>query len=129
MAQWSYFLGDTPHGEYLDDARFWDIFAAAETLDVPIYIHPSTPSPRMYAPFGEVGLEGAIYGFGVETSFHLLRIVFRGVFDRFPKLKIIVGHLGEALPFWFFRIDFFQRANQNTNRYPHMPKLQRKFSE
>jgi 5-carboxyvanillate decarboxylase len=110
-------------GEYLDDPKFWDIFAAAESLDVPIYLHPSTPSSRMYAPFAEWGFEGAIYGFAVETSLHLLRIVASGVFDRFPKLRLVVGHLGEGLPFWFFRLDFFHRANVASARYPNVKKL------
>lgn len=112
-------------GEYLDDPKFWDIFAAAESLDVPIYLHPSTPSPRMYAPFAEWGLEGAIYGFAVETSLHLLRIVVSGVFDRFPKLRMVVGHLGEGLPYWFFRLDFFHRANVASARYPNVKKLKK----
>jgi 5-carboxyvanillate decarboxylase len=112
-------------GEYLDDPKFWDIFAAAESLDVPIYLHPSTPSPRMYAPFAEWGLEGAIYGFAVETSLHLLRIIVSGVFDRFPKLRMVVGHLGEGLPFWFFRLDFFHRANVASGRYPKVKKLKK----
>ncbi len=54
----------------------------------------------MLAPFQEAGLDGAIDGFGVETGLHALRIITAGVFDRFPKLRMIVGHLGEALPFW-----------------------------
>jgi 5-carboxyvanillate decarboxylase len=112
-------------GEYLDDPKFWDIFAAAESLDVPIYLHPSTPSPRMYAPFAEWGLEGAIYGFAVETSLHLLRIIVSGVFDRFPKLRMVIGHLGEGLPFWFFRLDFFHRANVASGRYAKVKKLKR----
>ncbi len=112
-------------GEYLDDSKFWDIFAAAESLDVPLYLHPATPSPRMYAPFAERGLEGAIYGFAVETSLHLLRIIVSGVFDRFPKLRMVVGHLGEGLPFWFFRLDFFHRANVASNRYPNVKKLKK----
>jgi 5-carboxyvanillate decarboxylase len=116
-------------GEYLDDAKFWEIFAAAEALDVPIYLHPSTPSARMYAPFAEWGLEGAIYGFAVETSLHLLRIIFSGVFDRFPKLRMVVGHLGEGLPYWFFRIDFFHRANVASERYPNVKKLEKKPSD
>ncbi len=110
-------------GEYLDNPKFWDIFAAAESLDVPIYLHPSTPSPRMYEPFAEWGFEGAIYGFAVETSLHLLRIIASGVFDRFPKLRMIAGHLGEGLPFWFFRLDFFHRANVASARYPNVKKL------
>ena len=117
------------HGEYLDETKFWDIFAAAEALDTPIYLHPSTPSVRMYGPFADRGLEGAIYGFAVETSLHLLRIIFAGVFDRFPKLRMAVGHLGEGLPYWFFRIDFFHRANVATNRYANVKKLARKPSD
>jgi 5-carboxyvanillate decarboxylase len=112
-------------GEYLDDPKFWDIFAAAEALEVPIYLHPSTPSPRMYAPFAEWGLEGAIYGFAVETSLHLLRIIVSGVFDRFPKLRMVIGHLGEGLPFWFFRLDFFHRANVASGRYAKVKKLKK----
>jgi 5-carboxyvanillate decarboxylase len=117
------------HGEYLDDPKFWDIFAAAESLDVPIYLHPSTPSARMYGPFAEWGLEGAIYGFAIETSLHLLRIILSGVFDRFPKLRMVVGHLGEGLPYWLFRIDFFHRANVASSRYPNVKKLEKKPSE
>jgi len=117
------------HSEYLDDPKFWEIFAAAEALDVPIYLHPSTPSRGMYAPFAEWGLEGAIYGFAIETSLHLLRIVLSGVFDRFPKLRMVVGHLGEGLPYWFFRIDFFHRANVASGRYAKVKKLERKPSD
>lgn len=116
-------------GEYLDDPKFWDIFAAAESLNVPIYLHPSTPSPRMYAPFAEWGLEGAIYGFAVETSLHLLRIILSGVFDKFPNLRIVVGHLGEGLPYWLFRIDFFHRANVASSRYPNVKKLNKRPSD
>lgn len=116
-------------GQYLDDPKFWDIFAAAEALDVPIYLHPNTPSARMYAPFAEWGLEGAIYGFAIETSLHILRIIFAGVFDRFPKLRMVIGHMGEGLPYWFFRIDFFHTANVATGRYPNVKKLQKKPSE
>ncbi|MGH9737126.1 MAG: amidohydrolase family protein [Candidatus Acidiferrales bacterium] len=116
-------------GQYLDDPKFWEIFAAAESLDVPIYLHPNTPSARMYEPFAEWGLEGAIYGFAIETSLHLLRIIFAGVFDRFPKLRLVVGHLGEGLPYWLFRIDFFHTANVATGRYTNVKKLQKKPSE
>ena len=73
-------------GDYLDEPRFWEIFAAAEALGVPIYLHPNTPSRGLIGPLLQRGLEGAIYGFGVETGMHLLAIVTSGVFDRFPKL-------------------------------------------
>ena len=116
-------------GEYLDDPKFWEIFEAAESLNVPLYLHPSTPSPRLVGPFMDRGLEGAIFGFAVETSLHMLRIVMSGVFDRFPNLRIVVGHLGEGLPYWLFRIDFMYRASAAANRYPHAPKLARKPSD
>ena len=117
------------HGEYLDDAKYWDILAAAEALDVPIYIHPTTPPNSMIAPFIERGLEGAVFGFAVETGLHALRLVVSGAFDRFPKLKVVLGHLGEGLPYWLFRIDFMHGGSVRTNRYASQPKLQRKASD
>ena len=105
-------------GEYLDEPKYWEIFEAAQALDVPLYIHPNTPPPAMIAPFLPRGLDGAIYGFAVETGLHLLRIIVAGVFDRFPRLKIVVGHLGEGLPFWLFRLDFMHRSMVSSKRYP-----------
>ena len=122
-------INSNTHGEYLDDPKFYDILAAAESLDVPIYLHPATAPRRMIGPMIEKGLEGAFYGFAVETSVHLLRLIMSGVFDRFPKLQIIAGHGGEGLPFWLCRFDLFQRNYAVNNRFPHMPKLQRKVSE
>lgn len=82
------------HGEYLSDRKFWPIFEAAEALDLPIYLHPNTPPKAMIEPMLEVGLDGAIFGFGVETGLHMLRIITAGVFDRFPKLRFVIGHMG-----------------------------------
>jgi 5-carboxyvanillate decarboxylase len=116
-------------GEYLDDPKFWEIFEAAEALDVPLYLHPNTPSPAMIGPFLPRGLDGAIYGFAVETALHMLRIVVAGVFDRFPKLKMVLGHLGEGLPFWLFRIDFMHRGMVAAKRYPGAGPLKKKPSD
>ena len=116
-------------GSYLDEPKYWEIFEAAQALDVPLYLHPNTPPREMIAPFLPRGLDGAIYGFAVETGLHLLRIVLAGVFDRFPKLKLVVGHLGEGLPFWLFRIDFMHRAMVAANRYPGVRKLNKPPSE
>jgi len=116
-------------GEYLDDSKFWDILAAAEALDVPIYIHPNTPSNAMIKPFMDRGLDGAVFGFAVETGLHALRIVVSGAFDRFPNLKIVLGHLGEGLPYWLFRIDFMHGGSVRSGRYASQPKLKRKASE
>jgi len=116
-------------GEYLDDKKYWPIFEAAESLNVPIYIHPQTPSPQMVGPFLERGLDGAIFGFGVEVSLHMMRVMVAGVFDRFPKLQFVIGHMGEALPFWLYRLDYMHTATVAANRYESMKKTQRRISE
>ncbi|MDB6012551.1 MAG: amidohydrolase [Gammaproteobacteria bacterium] len=116
-------------GEYLDDPKFWDIFAAAEALDVPIYLHPNSPSKGLIEPLLARGLDGAIYGFGVDTGMHLLSIITSGAFDRFPQLKIVVGHLGEALPFWLFRLDYMHHATVSSKRYAFMKPLKKKVSD
>jgi 5-carboxyvanillate decarboxylase len=116
-------------GAYLDDQRFWPVLEAAEQLDVPVYLHPNTPNDRMVDPLYEAGLDGAIYGFAVETGMHLLRIITSGVFDRFPRLRLVVGHLGEALPFWLPRIDHFHAAQVASGRYPAMKALQLRPSD
>jgi 2,3-dihydroxybenzoate decarboxylase len=94
-------------GSFLDEKKYWVIFERAEALDVPIYLHPTLPHPdAMKAYFdGYEDIARAGWGFGVDTSCHFLRIVFAGVFDAFPKLKFILGHLGEALPFAMHRLD------------------------
>ncbi|HMB72823.1 MAG TPA: amidohydrolase family protein [Gammaproteobacteria bacterium] len=117
------------HGEYMDDQKFWPIFEAAEALDVPVYLHPQTPPPAMIQPLLECGLDGAIYGFGVETGMHLLRIILSGVFDRFPKLRLVVGHLGEGIPYWLFRVDFFYRSIVRTKRYERIRELEHSPSD
>ena len=117
------------HGEYLDNEKFWPIFEAAEAMDAVIYIHPQGPSKGLIAPLLERGLDGAIYGFSVEVGMHLLRIIISGAFDRFPKLKIMVGHVGESLPFSLYRIDFMHAASVRSGRYAAMPPLKKKPSD
>ena len=112
-------------GEYLDDPKFWEIFEAAEALNAPIYIHPREPSPQMLQPFLQRGMERAIYGFGVEVGLHTLALITSGAFDRFPGLKIVIGHGGEALPYWLYRIDYMQEHNRKS----FMPKLKMRPSE
>jgi 2,3-dihydroxybenzoate decarboxylase len=117
------------HGEYLDNPRFWPIFEAAEALGTPVYLHPSTPPRAMIGPLLEAGLEGAIYGFAVDTGMHVLRIITAGVFDRFPALKLVVGHLGEALPFWLCRLDYMHAAGVRAGRYEAMKPIARRPSD
>ncbi len=95
------------YGEnYLDEKRYWPIFERAEKLDVPIYLHPSFPTiPQLKTDYGWA-LSGAPFGFGIETAICMMRLVLSGVFDRYPGLKVILGHLGEGLPFLLARIDY-----------------------
>lgn len=122
-------LNSHTDGEYFDDPKFWVIFETCEALDVPIYLHPTTPSKGMIGPLLEIGLDGAIYGFAVETGMHLLRIIISGAFDRFPRLRIVVGHLGEALPFWLYRLDFMHAAMVRANRYERVKAIAKRPSE
>ena len=101
---------------YFDDEKLWPILEAAESLDRPLYIHPRAPSDGMALPFADYRLEGAVWGYGIETSTHILRMIFGGVFDRFPKLQIVIGHMGEALPFWLSRLDFMGRPGARAGR-------------
>jgi len=116
-------------GEYLDDEKFWDIFAAAEALDVPVYLHPNTPSPQMVEPFLSRCLDAAIYGFAAETGLHVMRLIVSGVFDRFPRLKFVLGHLGEGLPYWLYRMDFMHAGIVRSNRSEGVRPLRKKPSD
>jgi len=99
------------NGVFLDDRRFWPIYERAEQLDVPIYMHPGLPhSGVMDAYYNDYAKEfpmvvRAAWGYTVETATLGIRMVLGGVFERYPRLKIILGHLGETLPFLVWRID------------------------
>jgi 2,3-dihydroxybenzoate decarboxylase len=99
------------NGAFVDERRFWPIFARAEKLDVPIYLHPSVPHPAvMEAYYKDYAKDfpmviRAAWGYTVETATQAIRLVLSGVFDAHPNLKIILGHLGETLPFLVWRVD------------------------
>lgn len=112
-------------GEYLDDPKYDPIFRALADTGQPLYIHPATPPDSMIDPMLEAGLDGAIFGFGVETGMHLLRLITIGIFDRYPDLQIMVGHMGEALPYWLYRLDFMHQAGVRANRYERMKPLKK----
>ena len=99
-------------GRFLDDQAFWPIFERAEDLDVPIYLHPTPPPPQVREAYysglpGMVGNVLALAGWGwhCETGLHALRMVLGGVFDRFSRLHVIIGHMGENIPFSLARAD------------------------
>lgn len=92
-------------GKYLDDSTFAPILAAIERHDVPLYIHPREVPEPMRPFFDAPVVAGATWEYGVEVGTHLLRMIGAGVFDAFPRLRVVVGHMGEGLPFWLDRID------------------------
>jgi uncharacterized protein len=99
-------------GRYLDDKFYWPILERAEALAVPIYLHPTIPPKAVveasyggFAPQVSWMFSGAGWGWHIETAIHTIRLILGGVFDRFPKLQVVVGHLGEGLPFMLPRLD------------------------
>jgi predicted TIM-barrel fold metal-dependent hydrolase len=101
-------------GRYLDDMFFSPILERAEALNVPIYLHPTVPTKAVVEalygglPPSATGMfAGAGWGWHIETATHLIRMILGGVFDRHPKLQVVIGHLGEGIPF------MIPRLNQN----------------
>ncbi len=93
------------NGQYLDHPSLYPFWQRAEALGAPIYIHPTDPVAPSPALEGVAGLRRATWEWGFETGSHALRLVFSGHFDRFPGAKVMLGHLGETLPFLLWRFD------------------------
>ena len=113
------------NNEYLDDPKYWPLLEAAEALDRCIYIHPRGPSDMLSGPMRDYGMFAALWAYGVEVSTHAVRLILSGVFDRYPRLKICLGHMGEAVHFWSWRLDFMSERAQLAGA----PKLKLKPSE
>ncbi|KAA9150939.1 amidohydrolase [Amycolatopsis acidicola] len=90
-------------GRYLDEPEFAPLLAAAEANRAPVYLHPRAPS--MLAPYRDYGLPGAIWGYQAEAGLHAMRLILSGTLDRYPGLTVVLGHLGEGIPYWLRRID------------------------
>jgi len=110
-------------GRYLDDKFFWPILERAEMLNVPIYLHPTPPPQAVidasYGGFATIVTElfaGPGWGWHIETAIHVIRMVLGGVFDQYPKLQIVIGHMGETLPFMLQRLDVMPMAMTKINR-------------
>jgi predicted TIM-barrel fold metal-dependent hydrolase len=99
-------------GEYLDAPRFAGLFEAVEALGVPIYLHPSLLPAGAGEPYLDYGLMAALWGYAAEASLHALRIILAGTFDRFPGVRLVLGHLGEHIPFSLPRIDAHHRQTK-----------------
>jgi predicted TIM-barrel fold metal-dependent hydrolase len=98
-------------GRYLDDKFFWPILERADALKVPIYLHPTIPPKAVveasfggFSPAVSAMFAGPGWGWHIETAVHLMRMILGGVFDKYPKLQIVVGHLGEGIPFMLPRL-------------------------
>jgi 2,3-dihydroxybenzoate decarboxylase len=111
-------------GHYLDEEQFDPILRACADLDLPLYIHPQSPPDGMIGTMVDAGLDGAIFGFAVETGFHGLRLMTAGVFDRYPSLQLMLGHGCEGLPFMLYRIDYMHKAGIRSKRYERIKPLQ-----
>jgi 5-carboxyvanillate decarboxylase len=118
------------NNEYLDQQKYWPILEAAEALDAPIYIHPRAPSDGMAAPFDDYRLEAAVWGYGMEVGTHAVRLMMSGVLDRFENLKIVIGHMGEAVPFWLWRLDYMGAPGRQgrTQKLKASEYFQRNFA-
>ena len=110
------------NGEYLDAQKYRVIWERAVALGVPIYLHPNEPSPdsiKMYGRYTE--LMGPTWGWVVETATHALRIIVGGVFDAFPKAVLILGHLGEGLPYLLGRLDEGYAMSAKSEKLKKLP--------
>lgn len=116
-------------GRYIDHPDFFPILEAAASLDVPVYLHPQTLPGSAIDPWREAGLDGAVWGFAAETGLHLLRIITSGLFDRLPNLRVVVGHLGEGVPYFMHRIDHMHAKQVASGRYAAIKPLQQRPSE
>ena len=92
-------------GRYLDHPSLREVWEHAEGLDVPLYLHPANGFDRSHVLSGHPELEGPMWSWGVDTATHALRLIFGGVFDDFPEAKLLLGHMGEGLPFTLWRLD------------------------
>lgn len=112
------------NGEYYDNPKYWPLFEAAQEMDVPIYLHPTFPTQNMtamlyqgnYPNSTQLVLGTAGIGWHADTALHVLRLFGAGVFDHYPKLKIVIGHDGELLPF---------TLNRTAGFMQHLPNIQR----
>ena len=113
-------------GRYLDDPFFWPILERAEALHVPLYLHPTQPPQPVvaasytgnFAPVVANALANSSWGWHIETGVHVLRMVLSGAFDRYPDVQLIVGHLGEGLPFFMPRFELTLPQELTTLQRP-----------
>jgi 2,3-dihydroxybenzoate decarboxylase len=112
-------LGTPDKAMYLDLPMYRPFWRAVESLGLPFYLHPRNPMPDQPLSFdGHPWLLGATWGFHAETAVHALRLIGSGLFDEHPRLAIVLGHLGEGLPFYLWRIDNRNKWMNKPHKYP-----------
>ncbi len=117
-------VGAADSAVYLDLAHYWPFWAEVERLGMPFYLHPRNPLPSMAGIYeGHPWLLGPTWAFGQETAVHALRLMCSGLFDRYPGLNIILGHMGEGLPSSMWRIDNRNGWTKAAPRYPAKKKI------
>ncbi|SHN86830.1 amidohydrolase family protein [Bradyrhizobium erythrophlei] len=121
---------DNPSGIYYDIKAYWPFWAEVERLDVPFYLHPRNPLPKDAAIYeGHRWLLGPSWAFGQETAVHALRLMGSGLFDAYPRLNIVLGHMGEGLPYSMWRIDNHNKWMRVQNNYPAKRQIGEYFRE
>jgi 2,3-dihydroxybenzoate decarboxylase len=116
-------INGNTNGVYLDDSRYYPFWETVLELGAPVYIHPADPYVQPYVFEDYADMQGAVWGWSVDNSTHFLRLVLGGLFDRYPALTFILGHMGETLPYFAWRID--KRIHDTATA----KKIQRKPSE
>lgn len=114
--------------EYLDNKKYWCIFERAEQLDVPLFLHPEVPSTSIVKGFADdygFELAGPPHGYAADLALHTMRLIYSGLFDQFPKLNMVLGHMGEGLPFWLSRMDAYFIKQWKGNK----PRIEKKPSD
>ncbi|HUZ31609.1 MAG TPA: amidohydrolase family protein [Xanthobacteraceae bacterium] len=123
-------VGDAETTAYYDLPQYRPFWAEVERLDVPFYLHPRNPLPRDAKIYeGHAWLLGPVWAFGHETAVHALRLIGSGLFDTHPRLQIILGHLGENLPYGLWRIDNANAWVPQRNNYPAKRPIRDYFRE
>ncbi|CAE1147414.1 amidohydrolase family protein [Serratia sp. Tan611] len=119
-------INGTVEGKFLDHPDFWPLLAKAEELGVPIYLHPAYPVAAVSKPYYDGNFSDLVSftlgstaaGWHWETGLHVLRMIVSGIFDKFPRLQIIIGHLGELIPFYWERIEYWLEPRVENLRKP-----------
>jgi gamma-resorcylate decarboxylase len=123
-------IGSAHSAIYYDLPQYRSFWAVVEDLDVPFYLHPRNPLPEHAQIYeGHSWLLGPTWAFGQETAVHALRLIGSGLFDVHPRLKIILGHMGEGLPYSMWRIDNRNGWVKGPPKYPAKRKIADYFRE